>query len=661
MSMPSRERCALLAEECLADDVARLFVLHRLYSKALPADFPAREVSEFLGALHLDALEELFDTLVMRQTSVRSCVSAWDDIPDETFDGVDRNEVRARVSKLGAFYEFASIEGGSNNTLFKLLSDPVLRSHAAITRKIVEFWASKYKEKPKSRFFEFARDSLAQADFPPDEVDGVSGFNAFQQVKKQVSQIKSEIALGNDEKVRRLVSDLASFQKRSRRDLLSKSLCDLASFAKSVGDLERSIELEKMAVQEVPNDAWAHIQLGNSLVAKGEFPAAMEEFRLGEMYGDERSALIGRAEIFKQIGQKANSLEAIERCVNLFPTDIVARNFRASVYAHFGDLQDALLEYNSIIEESLPNAFAFSGRAGVHHDLGNFERGLIDQDLAVSLSVDDPVPIIQKADMLRERGMFSAALSCVDQGKLLDHRWRLGFGAAKSRILRDMRDWVRSRQVLEELKQDFPKDFSLWLASADLERRSGYFKKALGLYLSIEENFIQARAARVGIASTLVAVGELESALNYLNDWQPSTRADWVASHLKGMIYIKRGDLEAAASIFRSGLDGCPWVQQRPYFASGLASVKLRERSYSSALEVLNSVNPNVAPLFSPSFELLRAHALQGPSFTEALQAHAVEDDVVGRLLLDELTRTPISITEEHILDVEWSYLLTLA
>lgn len=660
MSMPNRERCAALAEELLAEIGVKKFVLHRLYSRALPVDFPAKDVSEFLGALDLHVFEEMFDTLVIRQTSVHSCVSAWEDIPDDAFDGVDRAEVRDRVAKLGAFYEFASIEGGSNNTLFNLLSDPILRARAATTRKIVELWASKYKEKPKSRSIEFLRDSLAQPDLAPEDVDGASGFNAFQQVKKQISQIKGEIARGNDEKVQRLVSELAAFQRKSRRDLLSKSLCDLASFAKSVGDLERSIELATMAVQEVPSDAWAHIQLGNALVLKGDFPAAMEEFSLGELYGDERSALIGRAEVFRLTGQKSGSLEAIARCVELFPTDLVAKNFKASIYAHFGELSEALWEYNRIIDESLPNSFSFAGRGGVHHDLGNFSKGLSDQDVAISLSVDDPVPAIQKADMFREQGRFLDALSCVDVGPLRDPRWRLAFGAARARVLRDMREWDESRKILDALKEDFPKDISLWLATADLERRRGSFDSALHFYLYVENNFLQARTARVGIASSLTAIGDFNRAIHYLSDWEPSTRADWMGSHLRGMIHVKQGEFDLAASIFQKGMNECPWVQQRPYFAAGLASVKLRERSYSAALEVLTSAQPKSAPLVARGLDLLRRHAVQGVAFVESVHTDAIGDEVLGRLLLDKLV-SPVVSPEEQIFDVEWSYMLTIS
>jgi hypothetical protein len=51
---------------------------------------------------------------------------------------------------------------------------------------------------------------------------------------------------------------------------------------------------------------------------------------------------------------------------------------------------------------------------------------------------------------------------------------------------------------------------------------------------------------------------------------------------------------------------------------------------------------------------------LLGSTFIEAAEAYAADDDVLGRLLLAELT-SPATGAEEWVVNAEWSYILTLA
>lgn len=661
MSLPGRERCAVVVEELMRAQDIKQFILNRLYSNVLPENFPFRDVSEFLSSLEVPTLEDMFDTLVYHQTSIRSCVAAWNDLPNEVFAGADREEIRARVSKIGAFYDFATVEGGSNDTFLRIMADPVMKgSRAAAARQIIVQWASKYKEKPKSQLFVYPRDSAFYSEIEEPGMDGASNFDAFQQVKKQIAQIKIEISAGHDDRVDRLVAELAKYQRKGRRDLLSKSLCDLASFAKQLGDVDRSIDLIKMAIEEVPDDAWAHIQLGNSLFAKGDNPAALEEFRLGELYGDLRSALVGRAEVFRYLGQKELALQTIDDCVAKFPADDVAKNCRASIWAHFGDLERALSEYNSIIELSMSSSYAFCGRAGVLHDLGRFEAAINDQDAGISLSVDDPVPVVQKADILREQGRFSEALKCVEFGHHRTPRRDLQYRSAKARILREQGRWKECDVLLTDLSRLYPREQSIKFAFAELDRRQGKFEAALNRYLEIERNFNQARSPRIGIASSFAALGRVEEALNYLTEWEPATRSDWHGFHIRGMLELKRGQINVARQIFEKGLIQCPWLQQRPYFAAGLALIELSNRDYVAAQNVLQQAN-GLAPLAEPGIVFLYAHAKSGPSFVNSVINYTKNDAVLGAMVLNELMKTPILNLEDSLLDAEWTYLFTLA
>jgi tetratricopeptide (TPR) repeat protein len=655
----AREECASLAESLLTTEETRLFVVYRLYANALPAEFPVREVSDFLGALDVPVLEEIFDLLVIRQTSVISCVSAWNDLPDSVFGDSDRCEVKARVIKTGAFYDFATSENGNNKTLFKLLADPVMKGRSG-TREIVNLWASKYKEKPKSHIFEYYVE-VADDDRHNGPIDGAAAYNMYQQVKKQTAQIKSELSANNSDKVEKLVVELVRFQRRGPSEYLSKSLCDLASYAKGLGDIDRAIELTRMAIDETPSDAWAHVQLGNLLLEKGDWNGALKEFDDGEIFGDPRAAQIGRAEALKSLGQMDVALEVINSCIEAFPVDEVARNARAAVLAHFGHLESALDAYNQIIEFSLSSSIAMSGRANILHDLGHSDAAVRDMDIAISLATDDLVPRVGKADMLREQNRFSEALKAVE-GEHRTPKWRLQFGAARARILRDLGDWNECKNLLSDLISDFPRDINLHIAKAELERRMGRFDLAFATLSAIELNFNQARAPKIAMAVVLAALGKTEEALAYLPERDAATRADWVGLHIRGMIEVRRGNFDLAKQLFQRGLDFCPWVQQKPYFSSGLAFVRLRQGQYEDALRVVDEAETKFAPITKGAIAVLREHARIGTrAFSAAMLGLSEDEGILGALIARRLTLAPPAEMDEALYDVEWHYLMTLA
>lgn len=660
MSRLGRERCAEVAEEFLVNSDVKRFVLYHLYANVLPDGFPVQEVSEFLSSQATPVLEDMFDTLVYHQTSVRSCVQAWNDLPDNVFAGADREEVRARVTQVGAFYDFSTVEGGSNDTLLKILADPVMRgASAAAARQIIGQWASQYKEKPRSRPVEFFRGPATEVDGDSFDSDGTSNFDAFQQVKKQITQIKIELAAGHEEKATKLVTELIAFQRKSRGELVGKSLCDLASFAKQLGDVDRSVELARMAVAEVPGDAWAHIQLGNALLSRGEGLAALEEFHLGEIYGDLRAALLGRAEVLRYSGQKEAALLTINECVEKFPMDDVAKNARASILAHFGELEAACAEYTSIIELEIPTGYTFCGRAGVLHDLGRFDAAHADQDTAISMMKDDPIPVVQKSDMLREQGLLSEALACVNVRQHRAPRWRLQYGTAKARVLRDQGKFVECEDLLSELTIQFPRDIVLKMTSAELQRRQGNFNEALLRYLEIERTFNQARSPRLGIATCYAATGQLDEALKYLTEWHPSSRPDWHGLHVRAMIEVRRNNLDVAKALFERGLSESPWLQQKPYFAAGSALVDLRQREYGLAQRTLDRV-ARTNTLAAPGLDLLSAHASMRERFVTLAPQFSDGDQVLKALLIKSFS-SPLRETEAALNDAEWNYLFTLA
>ena len=63
---------------------------------------------------------------------------------------------------------------------------------------------------------------------------------------------------------------------------------------------------------------------------------------------------------------------------------------------------------------------------------------------------------------------------------------------------------------------------------------------------------------------------------------EPACLQDWIALHVRGMIFLKERNLEEAVAIFQRGLT-CPFAKSRTYFRTALAIAKLRVKEYEVA------------------------------------------------------------------------------
>jgi hypothetical protein len=79
----------------------------------------------------------------------------------------------------------------------------------------------------------------------------------------------------------------------------------------------------------------------------------------------------------------------------------------------------------------------------------------------------------------------------------------------------------------------------------------------------------------------------------------------WVALHIKGMTFLKQGRIAEAAELFRSGLDECPWYDQRKYFATALAVAEMRLGQLGAARMSLRAV---AVTEDTPPITLIRLH-----------------------------------------------------
>jgi len=81
---------------------------------------------------------------------------------------------------------------------------------------------------------------------------------------------------------------------------------------------------------------------------------------------------------------------------------------------------------------------------------------------------------------------------------------------------------------------------------------------------------------------------------------------DWIGNHIRGMILLRKGQVEDAVSLFLHGVNECPFYYSREYFQAALAIAHLRMRDFPRSSELLTEVK---SPSLRPQVDLLLLHA----------------------------------------------------
>ena len=126
------------------------------------------------------------------------------------------------------------------------------------------------------------------------------------------------------------------------------------------------------------------------------------------------------------------------------------------------------------------------------------------------------------------------------------------------------------------------------------------------IYQETMESHPEDVVARNGMCGVLLALGRYDEALEKLPIGNLTTLSDWIGYHIRGMIMLKKGDLNEAVRIFERGAKDNPIPSSREYFRGALAVARLRRREFDKASELLNEVT---LPVLQPVVNLLRVHA----------------------------------------------------
>jgi tetratricopeptide (TPR) repeat protein len=260
--------------------------------------------------------------------------------------------------------------------------------------------------------------------------------------------------------------------------------------------------------------------------------------------------------------------------------------------------------YDEILQEVPYDLVTASGRAQVLRDMGRLNEAFKEFSKIAEMYPEEIVPQLSRAGVLRELGeLEKAEIAFANLVKRFPLAADARTGYAK--ILRDLGRFTEALNEFNKIITEFPLNPLGYIGVAETYRKIGSLLEALKAYELVMDRFPRSASSRNGKASVLVAMGDYSTALRILPTNLPATQSEWVAYHIRGMVQMRSGKLEKAERIFEWGVE-TPWVSQRAYFKTALASLRVQQKRYP---EVFPLVQEIIQPSIEPIARALIMHA----------------------------------------------------
>jgi tetratricopeptide (TPR) repeat protein len=379
-----------------------------------------------------------------------------------------------------------------------------------------------------------------------------------------------------------------------------------AEVLKALGRFDDALEVYDDTVRKHPESMAAKSGRAEVLKSLGRFQDALEAYEAAiQQHPEDVVIKNGRAGILKSLGRFEDALEAYEAAVRQHPESVVAKSGRAEVLKSLGRFEDALEAYEVAVHQHPESVVAKSGRAEVLKSLGRFEDALEAYEAAIHLHPESVVAKNGRAEVLKSLGRFDDALEAYEAAAR-QHPEDAVIKNGRAGIFKSLGRFEDALEAYEAAARQHPEDVVAKSGRAEVLKSLGRFDDALQAYDNAVREHPENAIAKTGRACILAAIGKPDEALLSLIERRPITEHEWVGYHVRGMILLRKGNVDEAIAIFQDGQDNNPFLLHRDYFRTALAVARLHKRQYAAAAEVLAQIK---LPRFQSQADLLRVHA----------------------------------------------------
>lgn len=319
------------------------------------------------------------------------------------------------------------------------------------------------------------------------------------------------------------------------------------------------------------------------------FQEAREAYMdVSRQYPNSDVALCGLANVQTELGELDTALETYESVIRTGKNSFVAQGGKAHVLKEMGRLDEALALYAETARRYPASAGPLVGQAHVLRLLHKYQESFALLETIRRRFPYDVAATSELVELCRDRGKNEEALDLVKR-EAKRFPWDVRLANLRAIILKDMGLLQEALGIFDGNVARFPYDLVARVGRADTLKKLRYFDEALSAYDDIIDRWPDELNARHSKAAVLTALNRFEEAERLLPTASPKTFQEWIASHVRGMILLRREKLDAAIDHFRWCLEHVPYARQRAFFQNALALSYLKRQAYVEAVSVIAS------------------------------------------------------------------------
>lgn len=656
-----RNDAADCLEELLVRDSARVFVENEFYARTLPADTDFSALQAPQRKLVLSLLAGIIDN----QAAIRERRASWDELPSSLFEDNDKRGFEEQAIRRGAFRMLASVDSNSVDRNIAILNCYTALASVPNSRIVVNEWTKRFR-RPGLKLVieeevdtpEAAYDSYTEFTHSNSQRDAIGEKlrrGELNLARKYADQlVRRQLQKGGAEFAAKSLCDLAqraknlhlhSLQLEWAQRAVDTSPSDAWAHGQAADALMQysrlNEALEELEIAERLGDVeFAATARARILRHQGELDEALVSFRAArdKYQGQENESYtwFGAAETLRDMSKLEAALREYDQGLAKFPDAPMLRCGRASVLADLGRLNDALASYSS--PKLRNDLVALNGRASVLRDQGKLAEALDAIAISIELYPADPIARCIQAEILRLKGDYQGALQLYQYIKDQHPTIPAAYGGY-AEVLRDIRKYPEAVEAYKSASERFPYDvriangyanirkvngelpeslrlyeqnvrrFPYNLVSkagrADLLKRLGNYDDAVAAYDDILLTWPGNESARNGKAAVLVVKGLYDEAAMLLPLGDPSSRNEWIAWHIRGMILLRTNKIDEAVRFFEEATNRIPFAWERRLFSRALSIAKLRQGKFEPVIQALAGDGGELS-------NVLRFHAYAG-------------------------------------------------
>lgn len=257
----------------------------------------------------------------------------------------------------------------------------------------------------------------------------------YSSAKSQVEAIVENVAAGRDALAGKILTDLIHSQTRSPEDhrFAVKSLCNIARQCKSLYRSDFEFRCLSAALEILPDDSFALLQLGDHFKRVGRPDDALRMFELARDRGGADAATRSIAAYYADLGDSERAIEEYQK-VNNWEADQVTRTALADILRKRGDFDQAIAAYNALCVDGLASDRSEAGIAEIRKQRNDFDSAKSIYSMLLSeedLDADSQFAYrISLGNVYMRAGEYDAALEMFD-GLIRDYPF-----AVQPKILR---------------------------------------------------------------------------------------------------------------------------------------------------------------------------------------------------------------------------------